>query len=139
MKKIIEELEKLANKALKHGDVPVGALLVKSGKIIAKGYNKVEKTKDLTAHAEVVAIKRAIKQLKTTNLSTCELYVSLEPCLMCKEVIARAKIPKVYYFVDKEFKKGFLPKYNKIIDSEKESEMSELLKLFFVKIREVKR
>lgn len=139
MKEIIIELEKLSKKALRSGDVPVGAILLKNGKILSRGYNKVEKTGDLTAHAEILAIKSAIKKLKTNNLSECELYVSLEPCIMCKDVICRAKIPKIYYLVAKDAKKAYSPEYCKMKNRQKENEMSLELKKFFMGIREKKR
>ena len=86
-----------AKKAYKKGDVPVGAVIVKNGKVIAKAYNKKEKSKVATYHAEILAIQKACKKLKTWYLTDCELYVTLEPCLMCAGAIIQSRISKVYY------------------------------------------
>ncbi|WP_300669206.1 nucleoside deaminase [Soonwooa sp.] len=80
-----------------HGGGPFGAVIVKDGKIIAEGSNKVTVDKDPTAHAEVVAIRNAAKQLDDFNLSGCEIYTSCEPCPMCLSAIYWARIDKIYY------------------------------------------
>ncbi|HEX2799411.1 MAG TPA: nucleoside deaminase, partial [Thermoanaerobaculia bacterium] len=72
-----------ARRALSHGDVPVGAAVVKDGLVIARGRNARERDGDPTAHAEIVAIRRAAKKLGSWRLSGCTLYVTLEPCAMC--------------------------------------------------------
>lgn len=76
---------------------PFGAVIVKDGKIIARGFNKVVSTNDPTAHAEVVAIREACKVLNNFQLSGCELYTSCEPCPMCMAAIYWARPDKVYY------------------------------------------
>ncbi len=76
---------------------PFGAVVVKNGVIIAKGFNKVTSTNDPTAHAEVVAIRKACQKLKTFQLTGCELYTSCEPCPMCLGAIYWARLDKVYY------------------------------------------
>ena len=76
---------------------PFGAVIVKNGKVIATGVNKVTASNDPTAHAEVIAIRGACARLKTFNLSDCELFTSCEPCPMCLAAIYWARIPKVYY------------------------------------------
>ncbi len=81
---------------------PFGACVVKDGKIIGKGINRVIKDNDPTAHAEVVAIRNACKTLKTHDLSGCELYTSCYPCPMCLSAIIWANIKKVYYGNTKE-------------------------------------
>ncbi len=88
---------KLAQKAYKKDEVPVGAVVVHNGKIIAKGYNKRQRTQDATLHAEIIAIKKACKKLKTFRLNDCTLYVSLEPCVMCAGAIINARIGKVVF------------------------------------------
>ena len=88
-----------AKKAYKKGDVPVGAVIVKNGKVIAKAYNKKEKNKIATYHAEILAIQKACKKLKTWRLNECELYVTLEPCLMCAGAIIQSRISKVYFSI----------------------------------------
>ena len=79
-----------------HGG-PFGAIVVKSGKIIGYGWNRVTSTNDPTAHAEVSAIRDACKKLKTFQLDGCELYTSCEPCPMCLAAIYWARLKRVYY------------------------------------------
>lgn len=88
----IEEGEK----ALKKGEIPVGAVIIKNGIIIGKGYNRKEGTKDPTAHAEILAIKEACEKLGDWRLNGCEMYVTLEPCPMCSGAILQSRISKLY-------------------------------------------
>lgn len=81
---------------------PFGAVIVKDGRIIARGCNRVIRTKDPTAHAEIVAIRRASKKLGRFDLSDCEIYSTCEPCPMCLAAICWAKIPKIYFGCTKE-------------------------------------
>ena len=81
---------------------PFGACVVKDGKIIGKGFNRVIKEMDPTAHAEVVAIRNACKSIKSHDLSGCELYTSCYPCPMCLSAIIWSNIKKVYYGNTKE-------------------------------------
>ena len=76
-------------------EVPVGAVIVKDGKIIARGYNRRETAQDATAHAEIIAIKKACQKLGSWRLSGCTLYVTLEPCPMCAGAIINSRIPKI--------------------------------------------
>ena len=76
---------------------PFGAVVVRDGKIIARGWNRVTSTNDPTAHAEITAIRTACKKLKTFRLDDCELYTSCEPCPMCLSAIYWARLKKVYY------------------------------------------
>lgn len=78
-------------------DVPVGALITKNGTIIASAFNEKEKTNDVTAHAEILAIKRAAEKLGNWRLDECELYVTLEPCPMCAWAILQSRIKTVYF------------------------------------------
>ena len=87
---------KQAEKAYKKNEVPIGAVIVKNNKIIAKAYNKKEKTKQVTKHAEIIAIEKACKKLKTWHLNDCELYTTVEPCLMCSGAIIQSRIKKIY-------------------------------------------
>lgn len=87
----------LAKKAYAVDEVPVGAVLVLNGKVIASAYNKREFSKDAIAHAEILAIKKACKKLDDFRLLGAELYVSLEPCVMCTGAILNARIAKVYF------------------------------------------
>lgn len=87
---------KEAEKAFKCGEVPVGAVIVKNGKIIAKAHNMKEKTHCSINHAEMIAIKRASKKLHNWRLEECDIYVTLEPCPMCASAIKQARIKNVY-------------------------------------------
>ena len=79
------------------GDGPFGAVIVKGGEIIAEGYNAVVSSKDPTAHAEIMAIRRAASKLDTFHLGGCEIYTSCEPCPMCLAAIYWARIEKIYF------------------------------------------
>lgn len=78
-------------------DVPVGAVIVKNGKIIASACNEREKTNDISAHAEILAIRRSESALNNWRLDDCELYVTLEPCPMCAWAILQSRIKAVYF------------------------------------------
>lgn len=93
----MNEAISLAKKAAEHSDVPVGAVVVKDGEIIGRGYNLREQTRDATAHAEVVAIREACKKLSAWRLDDCELYVTLEPCPMCAGAIINSRIKTVVF------------------------------------------
>lgn len=88
---------KEAEKSIKYGDVPVGAIVVKNKKVIAKGYNKRNKTNNTLMHAELIAIGKACKRLKDWRLEGCDIYVTLEPCPMCAGAIAQARFDNLYY------------------------------------------
>ena len=97
--RIIKELDKLTNKAINNNEVPISCLIVKDNKIISKSYNKVNKTNNILMHAEIISIKKAAKKLNNWRLTECDLYVTLEPCSMCKEIIKKSRIKNVYYFI----------------------------------------
>lgn len=88
---------KEALKAYKNQEVPVGAIIVRDNKIISKAYNKKEKMKDVSAHAEILAIRKAEKKLNNWRLDECQLYTTLEPCPMCMAAIKEARIKNVYF------------------------------------------
>lgn len=88
---------RLAQKAAERGEVPVGALLVRGQKVIARSHNLTRTRKDPTAHAEVVAIQAAIRKLKNERFLDTILYVTLEPCAMCAGAIVQARIPTVVF------------------------------------------
>ncbi|RLD35394.1 MAG: tRNA-specific adenosine deaminase [Bacteroidetes bacterium] len=97
-KKFMEEAIKLAAENVnKNNGGPFGALVVKDGKIIGRGVNKVTSTNDPTAHAEIVAIREAAKTINSFNLDGCEIYASCEPCPMCLGAIYWARIDMLYY------------------------------------------
>lgn len=86
-----------AHRAMKHQDVPIGAVIVHNGKIIARGENRVQLQQNPTLHAEIVAINRACKKLGTKFLDECDIYVTLEPCAMCATAISFARIRNIYF------------------------------------------
>lgn len=88
---------KCARKAFEEGEVPIGAVVVCDGKIISRGYNKRTKKQIATAHAEIEAIEKACKKLKSWRIPECEIYVTLEPCPMCMGAMLNARIKKVYF------------------------------------------
>ena len=92
MEKAIEE----AKKAFEVDEVPVGAVIVKEGKIIASAYNLREALKDATAHAEILAIRQACEALGGWRLIGCDMYVTLEPCAMCSGAILQSRIENLY-------------------------------------------
>lgn len=96
-KKFMIMAYKQAEKAKEKDEVPIGAVIVKDGKVLSKGYNLVENTNKATAHAEIIAIEKACKKLKSWRLDGAEIYVTLEPCAMCAGAIANARIKKVYF------------------------------------------
>ena len=107
MDEYMELALKEAKKSLKTDDVPVGAVIVEKGKIIAKAHNTKEKNKIVTKHAEINAVEKACKKKKNWHLNNCELYVTLEPCEMCMGAIKSARIKKVFYLIKRD-KKGTL-------------------------------
>ena len=94
--KFMKEALKEARKALEKEEVPVGAVIVKDGEIIAKAHNLKETKFDTTKHAEILAIQRASKKLKSWRLIDCEMYITLEPCTMCAGAIINSRIKKIY-------------------------------------------
>lgn len=95
--KFMKEAYKQAKKAETIDEVPIGAVIVKDGKVISRAYNTREKTQQATKHAEIIAIEKACKKLGTWRLEGCELYVTLEPCVMCTGAIMHARIKRVIY------------------------------------------
>ena len=108
----------LAKKALSHGDVPIGAVMVRDGKIIARGENRVQKSKNPTLHAEIVAINKACKKLNAKFLDDCDLYVTLEPCSMCATAISFARIKNIYFAATDE-KGGGITSNAKIFENDR--------------------
>ena len=88
-----------AEKALEENEVPVGAVVVKENKIIGRGYNQVEKLKDATAHAEMIAITAAANHIGNWRLTQCSIYVTLEPCVMCIGVLLASRIKELYFSI----------------------------------------
>ncbi len=122
-------------------DVPIGCVIKKDGQIIAATNNRRESDNDVTAHAEMLAIKEAQKKLNTSRLSGCELYVTLEPCPMCSWAIVESGISTVYFgsynsdygaLLSNPLK---LPKSLKVYGGIKEEECDKILDEFFSRIR----
>ena len=125
-----------AKKALLHDDIPMGALIVKDNKIIAKAHNTREVNKNILEHAEINAILFSSRKLNTWNLSDCDLYVTLEPCSMCKEVIKQSRIKNVYFLLKKldykkEYNKNEIIYPNQENLKENEEKYAEMLTEFF--------
>ena len=86
-----------AKKAFKEDEVPIGCVIVKDNKIISRAHNKKEKNNCAINHAEIECIKKATKKLKNWNLKGCQMYLTLEPCMMCTGAIVVSRIDKVYF------------------------------------------
>ncbi len=137
MKKALVE----AQKAFDSGEVPVGAVVVCGNQIIAKSHNNTEQLKDVTAHAEIIAITAAASFLGSKYLSDCTLYVTLEPCVMCAGALSWAQLGRVVYGASDE-KKGFMNYGKRLLHPKTKvefgimmEESQNLLKLFFEKRR----
>lgn len=146
----MQEALKEARKAYKKLEIPVGAVIVRDGEIIAKAHNIKEEKKDTTKHAEILAIQKASKKLGTWRLNDCEMYVTLEPCPMCAGAIIQARLKKIYIGTMDE-KTGACGsvlnlledyKFNHTVEVENgimKQECESMLKEFFVKLREYKK
>ena len=95
--KFMKKAIALAKKAGENDEVPVGAVIVKDGEVLSYAFNKRESKKDATAHAEIMAIQKACKKLSDFRLIDCDMYVTLEPCVMCTGAILNARIKNVYF------------------------------------------
>ena len=129
---------KLAKRASTKNEVPVSAIIVKNDKLISKAFNKREQSHNVLAHAEVIAIKKASKKLKTWRLFDCDLYVTLKPCSICENIIKQSRIRNVYYLIDKpDTKKEYnKTKFNKMNICTYEQMYGLILKNFFQKKRD---
>lgn len=94
---MIQQALEQAHKAAQNGEVPIGAVIVKDGQIIASAHNLTETHNDPTAHAELLAIRTACETLQTPRLTDCDMYVTLEPCPMCATAISFARIRRLYF------------------------------------------
>lgn len=127
---IEKELIKLQNKAIKRDEVPVSAIIVYNDKIISKKHNLTEKKQNFMNHAEILVIKEAMRKLKNWRLDDCSLYVSLEPCDMCKEIIKKSRIKNVYYFSKQnEHETEKYPEYSYIENKIISKNMSDFFKI----------
>lgn len=147
--KFMKEALKEAKKAYEKQEVPVGCVIVKDGKIIARAYNQKESKTDTTKHAEILAIQKASKKLNSWRLIDCEMYVTLEPCTMCAGAIINSRIKKIYIGAMDE-KTGAVGsvlnlfedyKFNHKPEVEKgilKKDCESLLKQFFKELRKLK-
>ena len=143
--KFMNEALILAKNAEKHGDVPVGAVIVCNGEIIARGQNKREKENNALLHAEIEAISKACSYKKSKYLYDCTLYVTLEPCPMCAGAIINSRIDKVVFgaYDEKAGCLGTLADFTampfnhkpQVMGGYMEKECSEVLTEFFQNIR----
>ena len=136
-----------ANRAFIKKEVPIGAIVVKDGIIIAKAYNLKESLQDPTAHAEILAIKRAVQVLGGWRLEGCTLYVTVEPCPMCAGALVQARVSKLIYGTA-DSKGGAAGTLFNIVTDERlnhrldvetgvlEEECSQIMKDFFKKLRQ---
>ena len=135
-----------AQKAFDDDEVPVGAVVVHKNRIIGRGYNQVEKLKDATAHAEMIAITSASNNLQNWRLNECAIYVTLEPCIMCTGALLASRINELFYAAS-DIKFGACGSIHNLAESSKTNhtikvysgvlakESEELLKTFFNKKR----
>lgn len=140
---------KEAKKAFDKEEVPVGAIIVKDGIIIAKAHNQKEEKTDTTKHAEIIAIQKASKKLKSWRLADTTMYVTLEPCTMCIGAVINARIKRLVYATPDE-KTGAcgsvlnIPeeyKFNHVVEIKKgvrEEESKQILQIFFKNLRKRK-
>ena len=145
MKEALKEAKKAYNKL----EIPVGAIIVKDGKIIARAHNIKEEKQDTTKHAEIIAIQKASKKLETWRLNDCEMYVTLEPCAMCAGAIIQARLKKLYIGT-MDTKTGACGsvlnllkdfKFNHNVELETgvlKDDCEQILKSFFKELREIK-
>ena len=137
-----------AENAMEINEVPVGAVVVHNNMIIGRGYNQTERLKDPTAHAEMIAITAASNHLSSWRLNNCDIYVTLEPCIMCTGALLNARVNSIYFssFDPKYGACGSLynlaeeGKYNhkiKLFSGLYSSESEKLLKDFFLKKRNI--
>lgn len=127
----------LAKKAFLIDEVPVGAVVVYQGKIIGRGYNKKVKTSNPIMHAEMIAIAQASKKIGDWRLDECSLYVTLEPCPMCKGAIVESRIKRVYYGTARDKQMFSYCEYGKnvIVENLNMLECAQILSDFFIKKR----
>ena len=144
-KKFMKRALELARTAALNGEVPVGAVIVKNGKILAEGYNKREQKQSALSHAEIEAITQANKALSSWRLDGCEIYVTLEPCPMCAGAILNSRMSEVIFGAfDKEL--GFVDSVTNIFSLTNsktqvfcgicEEECAKLLEDFFKAVRD---
>jgi len=124
----LREALKEAEKAFSYGEVPVGAVIVKDGRIISRAFNRKEFLQDPTAHAEILAIREASRKLNSWRLTGCTLYSTVEPCTMCAGAIIQARVERVVYAVaDPKF--GGVESLFKILSDKRVNHRPEVVKI----------
>ena len=113
--KFMKQALKEAKKAFEKEEVPIGAIIVKDGKVISRAFNKRELNNVATSHAEILAIEKACKKLNSWRLNDCDIYVTLEPCPMCAGAILNSRIRKLYFGALDE-KSGAIVSNAKLLD-----------------------
>ncbi|MEO8399705.1 MAG: nucleoside deaminase [Ignavibacteriaceae bacterium] len=137
-----------AEKAFEEEEIPIGAVVIYNNKIIGKGYNQVERLKDATAHAEMIALTAASNYLQDWRLNECDMFVTLEPCIMCTGALLAARIRNIYFAsFDPKFgacgsvynlaEEGKTNHKIKIFSGIHSNESDQLLKKFFGEIRKI--
>ena len=133
--KYINILLNETKKSLLSNDVPVSALIVENNKIISKAHNSREKYQNVMKHAEIIALEKACKKKKTWHLDNCEIYVTMEPCLMCMNAISQSRIKRIYYILQNDTYKKIQSNMNEKLEINKidikNNELNIILKNFF--------
>lgn len=127
-----------ARKAFKYKEIPIGTVIVKDGKVIAKAHNKRERTKFSTAHAEIIAINKACRKLKNWRLNGCEIYVTVEPCMMCCGAIIQSRISTVIFGTKNEnygYSQVLVKNNVKVIENVCKEECKNIIQNFFAEKR----
>ncbi|MDM8534422.1 tRNA adenosine(34) deaminase TadA [Clostridiaceae bacterium HSG29] len=148
-KTYMEEALKEAIKALEIDEVPIGAVIVKDNVIIGRGHNLKESLNDPTMHAEIIAIKDACRNLGTWRLTDCDMYVTIEPCVMCAGAIYQSRIRSIIIGSPDEKAGGVVSLYNILFDERlnhqvkvylgiMKKECSNIMKSFFSELRKRK-
>ncbi len=135
MNEYIEMALSEANKAYLKGEIPIGAVIISNGQLMAKTHNLKEKLKCATKHAEILAIEEASKKKETWRLNDCEMIVTMEPCIMCCGALIQSRIKKVYYLVSNE-KFGGISTVSNILNQDKNNHMVEFEKINNIKYEE---
>jgi len=146
----MKEALKEARKAYEINEVPIGAVIVRNGEIVGRGFNQKETLKDATLHAEISAIKDACRNLGGWRLPGCTMYVTLEPCSMCAGALVNARVERIVIGAS-DYKTGACGSVLNIVQMEKlnhqidvqsgvlENECSDILKMFFEELRNSKK
>lgn len=128
MNKYMQLALKEAEIAAQNGEIPIGAVIVKNNQIIAKQHNLKETLNCATRHAELLAIEEASSKLQTWRLNECDIYVTMEPCIMCCGALLQARINKIYYLINNE-KFGGLGNVEKILNDQHNNHQVEVEKV----------